>query len=292
MNPLNQNEILDHCFDIQKSIFSKIKSFIFKIFKFFCKAQSKLKQETEKNSMKNKEEDDDSSFVSSKDEQVTNGESSFLRDCPSTSSSSSSKRKQDIDTTCFVENSILSNINSNKRQKFTKETDQLNMEEYETSKKLNNILSYYEISPNTKFVLGKNVNELFARSQNLQNKQTTDPNDDNNNSKSIYTRFPNLFKYEADQSDKQWLNEKSIIQRKNVKCFLFLFDEVEELFTNLMFFTSPYFESNINNEELDNKRTQNDKKTNEIKLILDKLKPFVLPSSILNKLKKQYDQKR
>jgi hypothetical protein len=55
----------------------------------------------------------------------------------------------------------------------------------------------------------------------FENQQTT---------KSIYSRYPQLFRYEADQHDRHWLNENSIIKRKNLKCYLLAYDEIEELF--------------------------------------------------------------
>jgi hypothetical protein len=147
-----------------------------------------------------------------------------------------------------------------------------------------------KLNKETKFVLGKTVNEIFLRHPHL-NQTSSDPtnkivntnsnsflnenvdevdfNENNTNYKSIYAKYPNLFRYEADQSDRQWLNENHIIKRKNFKCYLLLFDEIEQLFLN------------TNNQE-----SANDEISFE--LISQQLKTFTLPESILFKINKSY----
>lgn len=107
------------------------------------------------------------------------------------SSINSIKRKQDD---FLIENESIEN---NKRIKIVESTDKI-------------------INSETLFVLGKNVNEIFIAN--------------NINTKSIYSQFPNLFKYEADNEDRLWLFENSIIERKNFKCFIYLQSEITDLF--------------------------------------------------------------
>jgi hypothetical protein len=122
----------------------------------------------------------------------------------------------------------------------------------------------------TKFVLGKNVNELFTlMQQQQQQSQSQDTTDNNNNKKrSIYTKFPHLFKYSPDNEDKEWLNNRHIIKRKNIKCFLLCYDQVIQLLD-----ASLSNGQTINNDHYLNKKKE--------------LKTFKLPDFILYKLNKQ-----
>ena len=61
-------------------------------------------------------------------------------------------------------------------------------------------------------IFTKNVNEIFF--QQLSNNENVTTNETH---KSIYSKYPNIFKYEADAADRQWLTENSIIKRKNIK---------------------------------------------------------------------------
>ena len=128
----------------------------------------------------------------------------------------------------------------------------------------------------TKFVLGKNVNELFFQQLSNENANT------NETHKSIYSKYPKLFKYEADTNDRQWLTENSIIKRKNIKCFILIFSEIEELFSNLKFENNDAFiEANSNASPTS--------KLFESNAVLSKnLKTFNLPDTILYKLNRQY----
>jgi hypothetical protein len=81
----------------------------------------------------------------------------------------------------------------------------------------------------------------------------------NVNNKSIYTKCPHLFRYNADRDDRIWLADNNIIVKKNYKCYILILDEVENLFDNLKFdFTK-------NNE----------------------FKSFMLPDSIIKKLQRK-----
>lgn len=155
------------------------------------------------------------------------------------------------------------------------------------------------IDSKTKFVLGKNANEIYFKLQQQFNEtslcedsSTNNSNNENSNTKSIYTKFPNLFRYEADQDDRHWLNENQIIKRKNLKCFLLIFDEIDELFT-----TSFRLTSSSNNQSKAETNEDDLVKSDEFSLenkesILKQLKTFTLPDSILYKLKRQYCNKK
>ena len=134
----------------------------------------------------------------------------------------------------------------------------------------------------TKFVLGKNVNEIFF--QQLSNNENVTTNETH---KSIYSKYPNIFKYEADAADRQWLTENSIIKRKNIKCFILIFNEIEELFANIK------LEKNANGNEQNHDKAESNcngisgrLETNAF--LLKKLKTFNLPDPILYKLNRQY----
>ena len=65
-----------------------------------------------------------------------------------------------------------------------------------------------------------NLNELFLNENNINNGNS------NNNGKNVYTQFPNLFKYEADNEDRLWLCDNNIIERKNHKTYLFILADI------------------------------------------------------------------
>ncbi len=137
----------------------------------------------------------------------------------------------------------------------------------------------------TKFILGKLINDIYKKylhssSTNTANDEQTDPN--NNTSKSIYSSYPHLFRYEADQDDRHWLNEKLIIKRKNLKCFLLLVDEVEDLFASINIYHSG---SVLNDSSSENQLLNLDKDSVSKKI---KNSAFTLPDSILYKLNKKY----
>jgi len=153
---------------------------------------------------------------------------------------------------------------------------------------------FKKLNKETKFVLGKTVNEIFLRHPQLNqvnidlnnNNHSNNPNcfpnanadevelnENSSNHKSIYTKYPNLFRYEADQSDRQWLNENRIIKRKNLKCYLLLFEEIGQLF------------SNTNSQDLANDEFS-------FESISQQLKTFTLPDSILFKINKSYAFKK
>lgn len=156
----------------------------------------------------------------------------------------------------------------------------------------------FKFNRNSRFVLGKNVNEMFAKYQlqhtnghhvdstplaeNNNNTNgaspdeaaTTNESSNNNNNKTIYAKYPSLFRYEADKDDRQWLNENLIIKKKNHKCFLLSYDEIDELFKATFKFP------NRSEIEEENNTTQTPLKVG--------LKPFGLPDFILNKLNRQY----
>lgn len=118
------------------------------------------------------------------------------------------------------------------------------------------------INEKTLFVFGKNANDL------INNNQTTSLNENqiNNNNKSIYAKYPYLFKYEADQLDKQWLSKNNGLNRKVVICNILFYDDILKIIETL----------NNNVNLLDE---------NYLK---KKLKPFELPENILFKIKNQY----
>ena len=138
-----------------------------------------------------------------------------------------------------------------------------------------------KLSAETKFLLGKNVNDIFfEQSQNANNSDYVSSNE--NNHKSIYSTYPSLFKYEADATDRQWLTEHSIIKRKNLKCFILLFSEIEELFANFKL-------DKADNNELDcDEKPSSNTSNSSNNVLYKKLKPFSLPETILYKVNKQY----
>ena len=149
-----------------------------------------------------------------------------------------------------------------------------------------------KLTNDTKFVLGKLVNDIYKKYLHSlsttittnDEQQQSDPN--NNTTKSIYSNFPHLFRYEADQDDRHWLNEKSIIKRKNLKCFLLLVDEVEDLFASI----------NINHSGSILNYSSSSSSSEQLLLDLDKdsiskkikHSSFTLPDSILYKLNKKF----
>lgn len=88
------------------------------------------------------------------------------------------------------------------------------------------------------FVSDKSISEEFNQSINL------------------YRQTPNLFKYEADIEDKNWLLDNSIIERKNLKVNLYIYNNIINIMKDLK-------------ED-------------------HKLKYFKVPDFILFKIKKQY----
>jgi hypothetical protein len=162
------------------------------------------------------------------------------------------------------------------------------------------------IDRNARFVLGKVVNDIYKKfllttgsqpnptlsEEAISDPTPSNPNDptitdvdpttntnNNTNSKSIYSNYPDLFRYEADQDDRQWLNEKSIIKRKNIKCFLIQLDQVEELFNKELF--GDFLNSDgTNRADLGLSR----------KSISERLKhsSFTLPDAILYKLNRKF----
>ncbi|CAF0826640.1 unnamed protein product [Brachionus calyciflorus] len=141
---------------------------------------------------------------------------------------------------------------------------------------------------NTKFVLGKNVNDVYCQVQQYIyeiNSEDSTSSSNQNDSKNIYSKFPNLFRYEADQHDRQWLCENNIIKRKNLKCYLLLFDDINELFMSNFKINSSQETPGINDEAKNTLLDERDE-------ILKQLKAFTLPDFLLNKLKKNYFTKK
>jgi hypothetical protein len=101
----------------------------------------------------------------------------------------------------------------------------------------NKSIKLIEINKDTLFVLGKDLL---------------------NENKNLYSQM-NVFKYEADNQDRQWLLDNLIIERKNFKVYLLL------------------------NEEFNKNNNNNHNNTSN-----DIVKSFKLPDFILNKLKRQY----
>ena len=102
---------------------------------------------------------------------------------------------------------------------------------------------------------------------------TTSDNDqddmqDFNSNKNIYSKHPNLFKYEADAHDRHWLKENGIVKRKNNKCYLLLSTEVATLF-HVKFF------SRNTGDELQEQFAK-------------KLKTFGLSGKMIEKVKRKY----
>lgn len=156
----------------------------------------------------------------------------------------------------------------------------------------------------TQFVLGKNANDVYAKLQQQQITngscgETTDISNDNENSSggggvegnkaSIYAKYPKLFRYEADQTDRHWLNEHAIIKRKNLKCCLLALDDIVAVFKTSFKLASDGDVFERFNAALAVADQEHDKAKGGAKeLFLKKLKPFSLPDFILVKLNEQY----
>lgn len=190
----------------------------------------------------------------------------------------------------------------------------------------NNMIKF---NSSTKFVLGKIVNDLFIKynqqqqqqllnensNLNNQDESANENNTQNNTNKTIYSKYPQMFRYEADQNDRQWLFDNDHIKRKNFKCYLLLFEDVDHLFSLL----KPDQQQNKDNQkeedendsaDEDNFDTLPDNNNNNLndtnqplvqvreqdnikKLkITKKLSPFTLPESILYKINRQYYYRR
>lgn len=185
-------------------------------------------------------------------------------------------RRDSIDDLTELE---LSNETKRKKSKFRN----LNSEEKNDKKEL-------IFNSETKFVLGKNANDIFLELQqqfyevNSEDSYSSVSQADWAYPKSIYSRFPNLFRYEADQQDRHWLNDNQILKRRNIKCIILLLDEINELFKDNFKLNSS---NGLKDTENENRQESNDS-PDEKDLILGKLKSFSLPKFILNKLKKNY----
>jgi predicted AAA+ superfamily ATPase len=112
-------------------------------------------------------------------------------------------------------------------------------------------------------------------------------------SKSIYSKHPELFRYEADQFDRQWLNEHSIIKRKNLKCYLIALDDILDVFKSSLRLATDLDVYERVNQVFISSSTTNDSsssasRNNGRDLLVKKLKPFSLPDFILYKLNRQY----
>ena len=169
----------------------------------------------------------------------------------------------------------------------------------------NRVKTRTALSSDTKFVLGKLVNELY-KSQQQQDKSSGEANNELNDDsssvatesntgayKSIYSENSSMFRYEADQFDRQWLSENSIIKRKNVKCILLLWDEASDLLLD---------SHNANNSSASNSQIEsvpppcsassgavNVAVSEKSELLLrDKLRPFTLPQFILSKINQEF----
>lgn len=135
---------------------------------------------------------------------------------------------------------------------------------------------------------------IQSSDQNRSPQQQTNPEPQQQHqqqSKSIYSKHPELFRYEADQFDRQWLNEHSIIKRKNLKCYLIALDDILDVFkSSLRLATDLDVYERVNHVFIS---TTNDSSTSASRnngrdLLLKKLKPFSLPDFILYKLNRQY----
>lgn len=156
----------------------------------------------------------------------------------------------------------------------------------------------------------------ISSSTQLSNNPNPNQNIDNNQQKSIYSKYPNLFRYEADQLDRHWLFDKAIIKRKNLKCYVLVLDDVLEMFMvalkldnceemvkrlsemlgrregdenegdeeDLVGSESGGEEATVTSSSL----STTNKSPLSQELLYKKLKPFSLPDSILYKLNRQY----
>jgi hypothetical protein len=191
------------------------------------------------------------------------------------SPSIASKRKITIDDDLGITDSAMISGLTEKLQ--NEKTNNLKRSKIENLESSNPKL---KLNLDTKFVLGKNVNDIFF--QHISNNENMSTNETH---KSIYSKYPNVFKYEADAADRQWLTENSIIKRKNIKCFILIFNEIEELLAEIK------FGKNENENEQNDKKTDCNNSNSRVEsnaLLLEKLKSFNLPDAILYKLNRQY----
>jgi hypothetical protein len=149
--------------------------------------------------------------------------------------------------------------------------------------KLNSYLNTITVS--TKFVLGKYANKLYLLTTSTPVSTERDFGLNTNNNKSIYTKYPHLFKYESDQTDKQWLFENSIIDKKMVRLYIFLYNDLVDLFSSATFNEN---ESDSEYESDEAVSLDGNEKSERVEFIHKKLKPFNLPQSMIHKIKKQY----
>lgn len=156
-----------------------------------------------------------------------------------------------------------------------------------------------KFSKDTQFVLGKNVNEIYAKFQQQQSSGCTsgslEPDEaeshcgtTSSEAKSIYSKYPELFRYEADAFDRAWLNQKAIIKRKNLKCYLLALDDVITAFKTLFKLSSESDVFDRVNEVLVDELSTNAALTNSRDLFIKKLKPFSLHDITLYKLNREY----
>ena len=137
-----------------------------------------------------------------------------------------------------------------------------------------------KIDDSTQFVLGKSANDLYLQFQQMASNMTNDDEatdsreneqddmQDYNSNKNIYSKHPNLFKYEADANDRLWLKENGILKRKNNKCYILLSAEVASLFQAKFF----------------NRHSSSSMKEQFAK----KLKTFGLTGKMVEKVKRKY----
>lgn len=149
--------------------------------------------------------------------------------------------------------------------------------------KLNSYLNTITVS--TKFVLGKMANKLYLLTTSTPVSIERDFGLNTNNNKSIYTKYPHLFKYESDQSDKQWLFENSIIDKKMVRLYIFLYNDLVDLFSSATFNENESYSEDESDEAVS---LDGNEKSERVEFINKKLKPFNLPQSMIQKIKKQY----
>lgn len=83
----------------------------------------------------------------------------------------------------------------------------------------------------------------------------------------LYIKHPEVFKYTADQDDKQWLYEKHLMPATGGKTYLLLVDDIKEL-------------------------AQSDEYRNNPGLLLDELVGFTVPESMLEKMRSQMNAMR
>lgn len=196
------------------------------------------------------------------------------------------------------ERSVTNNVSTKRKSLYEAYCEKLSaksldVDEQQNNKKqkLNETTKDVAITTNTKFVLGQNANKLYLLTSAVENDLVFH--------KSIYTKYPALFKYELDHFDKQWLFDNLIIRRKMVKMYIFIFADLLVVFKTATFdkkkeiesISSGSDEDGVDDEEeatrvSDNVYDENDK--NRIEFIKKHLIPFQLPQLIINKIKKQY----